>query len=503
MSRFSSAALRYGVVAMCCSMLHSLFTSFYVDYFVRVKLRSQTSSGSVSESLAIFSMGQLAYAMWNGLNDVGFGWCNDQFFKKMERRRFNRIAVGGPLWALVFSFLWLPNAVAPGWLHPAVTFSLMMILYDGFFSYTCVAFRALLADISTNPRERESCNAAAAVFHVVGSIGVGFAGYLYESSGGTSQTASSAVNESELAAFRWFTTLWAIAAGGGFVLATVGGTEIVLKNPVSKRHRPPEAAPSILGFAKQTVLRQSMLTAVVVWAVQEYSCTFATNFFAMFLAMVCGDVLSVAARSSLLMFSFVAPHVVTLLLTPLMSTLGKKRIVGHLFLARAVVGFSTILLARLMKSGYESRDGLLQLSFASALLLNRILTEAVCRLQGLILSDVTDEDTVAFARQHSMSASVSGIMSLVSKPFQSLAPVVTCYFLASRNVLAGGTSVTLTSSDGTEAVTVLLGVTSFVSAAVMWVVWQEFYPLDGAYLQQIQVLMKQRQDSKLEDTEYI
>lgn len=513
-------AIRYGICAMACSMLHSLFTSFYVDYFVRRQLVQKTlvdvtgiaSPSSSADPMAVFALGQMAYAIWNGLNDFAFGWIGDRFFPDVHRRRYHRILVGGPLWALVFALLWNPGGVTlfPDWVHPSVQFSLMMILYDGFFSFTTVSFRALLTDISNSPRDRELCNAVAAVFHVIGSCGVWFASYTYENGGdATAVHAQSATvaSDTSLTSFRWFMSMWAAVAAAGFVVAALNGREMTLRavsSPAAKAAAvitsEEAAAPTkaMVAFAKETLKGRSMLVAALVWAVQEYSCTFATNFFAMFLTFVCGQDLSVGQRSSVLLMSFVVPHVITLVITPLIPKVGKKSLISWLFGSRAVIGALTIVLARTLASGtteYRHR-----MMFAVVLFLNRILTEAVCRMQGLILSDIVDEDTVKYHRTQSLAASVNGLMSLVSKPFQSVAPVLTCYYLASYGVLLPTASGDASAAPGSvlpqtaSVVTSLLGQTALVTSGVMWFAWREYYSLDGQYLAQIQRSLKNRSE---------
>jgi Na+/melibiose symporter-like transporter len=509
-----TSAIRYGICAMCCSMLHSLFTSFYVDYFLRRQLVQQTiseasgnaaaASNASADPMTVFALGQMAYAIWNGLNDFVFGWIGDRFFPDVHRRRYHRILIGGPLWAIVFALLWNPGGVTlfPVWVHPSVQFSLMMIMYDGFFSFTTVSFRALLTDISTSPRDRELCNAVAAVFHVVGSCGVWFASYTYENGGDGSHQGTGGASDASLISFRWFMSTWAVAAGFGFVVASINGREVTLKTTQSAhvKSSTDSTAQAMATFAKDALKCQSMLVAVLVWAVQEYSCTFATNFFAMFLAFVCGDDLSVGQRSSLLLLSFVVPHVITLVVTPLIPKLGKKSLISWLFASRALVGVGTILLARSVASGVTQPHH--RILFAAFLFLNRILTEAVCRLQALILSDIVDEDTIKFHRPQSLAASVNGLMSLVSKPFQSVAPVLTCYYLASHGILLPASSAPNTEHGTFSAVlphtasvvTSLLGQTALITSGVMWIVWQKFYNLDGHYLISIQRSIKHRSE---------
>lgn len=518
-------------------MLHSVFSSFYVDYFVRrqqsastadlVPLASNHTSSSSSppsaaggiSNLSMFIIGQLVYALWNGLNDLGFGWFGDTVYRKVDRRRLNRILVGGPLWALCFACLWAPGVLHFWHLPSAVCFTLLMILYDGFFSFTTVAFRAWLADITVDARDRERCNVFAAVAHVLGSVGVGFASLWYESKNG-------------LSTFRIFTTAWAAVAAVGFVGATYGAREVrwvahdvtaatseeFVDNNSNNTATSNVSSPivkSVLWFAKESLQRRSLWVVSVVWAVQEYSCTFATNFFPLFLSLSCGDVLSVEFRSFLLLMSFVTPHLITVATAPLLASLGKKKLISIFFGLRAVVGGLCLLLLIPLNVRTRALDlEWVAWAFAAFLCVNRILTEAVCRLQGLVLADVTDEDTVVSHRHASRAATVGGFVSLIAKPFQSIAPIVVVCILNSTGLLfdaggggggvaadraaaansAGGSSSSLDAAYRHTMIVLvqLLGWTAVLTSGVMWVTWHRWYPLDGAYLLKIQEAVSQR-----------
>ena len=482
---------------MSVSMLHSVFSSFYVDFFVRQRLRRQ--GGTSDDSLTYFACGQLAYALWNGLNDLGFGWLGDTTYSVQSRRRFGRILVGGPLWALVFAIIWMPLDIS--FLHPAIQFSLLMILYDGFFSFTSVAFRALLVDISHNPSEREICNMYAAVLHVIGSVGVFVASVLYESQPG--HVSAGRFGEGDpLIQFRVFTTVWAALAAVGFVVSSRAGHEVLLITSDATAEEPVAALKGkrFFRFAKETCTRSSMIATILVWCVQEYSCTFATNFFSLFLALAAKSYISSGVRSGLLLASFLIPHAVTISLTPFMSTIGKKKIIASLFAARGIVGCLILALWATVRNatwllptdGHSSA-----VIFSILLLLNRVLTEAVCRLQSLVISDVCDEDTAVFKRDASHAAAIHGLVSVASKPFQSLAPVVTCYVLAAGGVdFARANDDQMTSSAVVNAVmqsvTLLLGVTTVVTSCTMLVPWLLLYNLEGRRLVTIQHQVQKR-----------
>uniref|UniRef100_A0A2C9K452 Transmembrane protein 180 n=1 Tax=Biomphalaria glabrata TaxID=6526 RepID=A0A2C9K452_BIOGL len=61
---------------------------------------------------------------------------------------------------------------------------------------------------------------------------------------------------------------------------------------------------------------------------------------------------------------------------------------------------------------------------------NRVFTEGTCKLLNLVISDLVDEDVVLHSRPQAVSALVFGTAALVSKPGQTLAPVIGTWILA-------------------------------------------------------------------------
>ncbi|KAK3095028.1 hypothetical protein FSP39_009350 [Pinctada imbricata] len=61
---------------------------------------------------------------------------------------------------------------------------------------------------------------------------------------------------------------------------------------------------------------------------------------------------------------------------------------------------------------------------------NRVFTEGTCKLLNLVISDLVDEDFVVHGRKKAVSALMFGTSALVSKPGQTLAPLVGTWFLS-------------------------------------------------------------------------
>ncbi len=63
---------------------------------------------------------------------------------------------------------------------------------------------------------------------------------------------------------------------------------------------------------------------------------------------------------------------------------------------------------------------------------NRVFTEGTCKLLNLVISDLVDEDYVIHHRKQSISALVFGTSALLSKPGQTLAPLLGTWLLAKQ-----------------------------------------------------------------------
>ena len=79
---------------------------------------------------------------------------------------------------------------------------------------------------------------------------------------------------------------------------------------------------------------------------------------------------------------------------------------------------------------------------------NRVFTEGTCKLLNLVISDLVDEDFVLNHRKTAVSALIFGMTALLSKPGQTLAPLLGTWFL----FLETGTSVFFDSSSSTPVI---------------------------------------------------
>eukprot|EP01060_Flectonema_neradi_P019135 TRINITY_DN2614_c0_g3_i1.p1 TRINITY_DN2614_c0_g3~~TRINITY_DN2614_c0_g3_i1.p1 ORF type:complete len:548 (+),score=32.13 TRINITY_DN2614_c0_g3_i1:101-1645(+) len=450
-------ALAYGMTSFSSAILNNIFITYYVEMAVSVT--------RVSEGW--FMTAQVIYCIWNSLNDPACGWWGDTHAVKsgkgkLYQRRLPRIKFGGPLWALSFLLMWFPwgdGATSPtlAGIHLVAT----LILYDGWLSYTLINHQALLADMTGDTIERERCNMYGAGCQILGS-GAIFAAHL-------------CWDIHNLHVFRIFAAIAAAISCFGFY-STSNSPHITERaaHQLGASPRCKSDTPTLMAFTKQAAKQKNLWVFIAMGILQQFSCTFSTNFFSMFLVLLVGKHLSNTTQSVVLYASFILPHLGTMVITPILQKVSKKNIIMILFGLRLVtcvaamkivcsymnVSSYSLLSMELLDVKYlddssdphlfdlvshmtgnltdrtmnvrpESVNGVYAITYVltACLLANRVFTETVCRLEPLVITDLIDEDCVVNKRQHLMSSMIFGSFSLFTKPAQSLAPMIGYYFV--------------------------------------------------------------------------
>eukprot|EP01059_Diplonema_ambulator_P010419 TRINITY_DN20457_c0_g1_i1.p1 TRINITY_DN20457_c0_g1~~TRINITY_DN20457_c0_g1_i1.p1 ORF type:complete len:520 (+),score=163.29 TRINITY_DN20457_c0_g1_i1:61-1620(+) len=448
-------AFAYGMTNFSAAVLNNVFITYYVEMALCV---SKVTEGW-------FMAAQIIYCGWNSLNDPACGWWADTRAVKGDKgtymRRIPRIKKAGPLWAASFLMCWFPWGVGTdtpvlAGLHLIIT----LICYDGWLSVTLVNHQALLADMTSDNTERERCNMYGAACQIIGSGSI-FLGHLFW-------------NPSDLTSFRYFAIGSAAVSCIGFYITC--SSPYIDESAGNFEGSKQTEAISIVTFARQTLKHKNLWSFAAMGLLQQFACTFSTNFFSMFLTLLVGGFLPASVQSAVLYASFILPHLGTMAVTPILRIYSKKQVVMGLFVARlavATVGlYATAMLLKvpvmgvlgleemtlkddavlLVKSviGEHASTAGAQLkaigdiagevdkttawwfgmTLTFSVLLNRILTENVCRLEPLLVTDLIDEDCILHRRSHLMSSMIFGSIALITKPAQSLAPMVGYYYIS-------------------------------------------------------------------------
>lgn len=407
----SSTAVLYGSLALFTSVLHNVFLLYYVETFVSVYKIDKIS----------FWVGETVFLIWNSLNDPLFGWLSDRAFLtsppsgaqvpsgQVVLQRLRALSRSGPLFALSFLAFWV------SWARPGLQFLLCLCLYDGFLTLVDLHHSALLADLAVSASDRTRLNFQVSVFSALGSFSV-FVSYCFW-------------DKEDFYSFRLFCVTLAAFSVLGFVLVSWSlrrhfqkelqqRKDHTARDALSVGPAPDKAAFTIGQYLRQLSRHRNFLWFVSMNLIQVFHCHFNNNFFPLFLEHLLSDNISASTGSVLLGVSYVAPHLNNLYFLTLCQRYGVYRVIRWLFMLK--LGLAVAMLLAGADHVY-----LLCIFIAS----NRVFTEGTCRLLKLVISDLVDEDFVVNRRQQAASALLFGMVALLTKPGQTLAPLIGTWLL--------------------------------------------------------------------------
>jgi len=446
--------LAFGLTMLGSACLNNIFATYYIELFCYV----------LDISGWWFFMAQMIFMIWNTLNDPLFGWISDNLASAKKdplQQRTNAIRYGGTIWAVAFVTVWFPPSSSSSPATQGLYFAFCLCFYDGLLTFVEVNHSALLNEISFSATDRARCNLASAGFATVGSLS-SFLGH-------------SVWDREDLSAFRRLSIVLAAVATIAFHVSAMG----LMDRPaasrshgkshqglVAKHGRQSQALPPLgagrekgakgrsdgekegmrLSFkelVQELARSRNMVIYCVVNFLQCFDCTFEKNFFPIFLAQFAAGRLSQQTRAAIVASSFVLPWIATSGYTAAVQTHGLYATLKAVFNMRIVVAAAVILLAP--TNWPEVACGLL--------LLNRVLSESVCRLGPLIVSDLIDEDSFVHKRQQTVAATIVGTAGTMGKVSQSLAPMVGYWLIppTAATLGDGGTAAATYAINGNAA----------------------------------------------------
>ncbi|XP_041368158.1 transmembrane protein 180-like [Gigantopelta aegis] len=400
----------YGSMAFYITILNNVFLLYHVDMFVSVYKIDKLS----------FWIGEVIFLAWNSLNDPLFGWMSDRKYlsgtskfssgPEVILQRLTAIQRNGPLFAVSFLTFWV------SWAYPWLQFVVCLCTYDGFLTMIDLHHSSLLADLAVSADTRTRLNSRCSVFSALGSASV-FLSY-------------AVWNKSNLSSFRLFCVVLTVVCVVGFywssnVLKKYYKTLLEEQPAVSESNY---TVPSEELLEQKTLLKQfcfqllsqkNFLWFAVMNIIQVFHCHFNSNFFPLFLENLLGDGVGPGFASILVGISFVAPHINNLYFLSLCRVYGVYAVIRFLFIVKLVLSI-------IMFFAGPNHIWLLCVFIAS----NRVFTEGTCKLLNLVISDLVDEDCVMHRRKQAVSALMFGTAALLSKPGQTLAPLIGTWLLA-------------------------------------------------------------------------
>lgn len=252
-------------------------------------------------------------------------------------------------------------------------------------------------------------------------------------------------------------------------------------------------------------------------------------------------------RGAAISLSFLLPHFITIAITPLISRRGLHWTLSKVFQARLVLIVVAVVVGgtglqgggwwswRTLSSTAASAGGSLDTGehvhrssgpgpspwiALLFMLINRVASEAVCRLTPLVTADICDEDAMIHSRPvagggegGSVAASVAGSLAFASKFSQSLAPMLGYWLLpglqshqqsldhngasgtrATPPAVAGGAAGETASSSSARPASLiwlLLLLVPAVTVTAQSLLWRR-YSLQGHRLKQVKAYVSER-----------
>ncbi|XP_066927531.1 transmembrane protein 180-like [Clytia hemisphaerica] len=460
--------IAYGGLALFISLLNNVFLLFYVTTFLTVFEIDSTS----------FYIGETIFLVWNSINDPLFGWLSDHNVLENKSdaskdvttttvlKRINILSKVGPIYSACFLLFWF--RFLPVWIQ----FSVALCLYDSFLTLVDLHHQALLADLAIEAKDRVKLNSYCSMFSAIGSVSVFLSFSLWR--------------KDNLFPFQLFCVALALVVAVGFHVCCKSMKQYYLTTsikkrddaqPVSKQYKTSFTA--MKKYTCQLYRHHNFLVFSVMNFLQVFHCHFNSNFFPLFIQNLLGHKISQEGGAALLGLSFLVPHINNLYFLQLCKRYGVYFIIKVLFMVK-------VSLALCMWHLGVSHWYLLCLFIMS----NRIFTEGTCKLLNLVISDLVDEDYVKFKRSSPVSALVFGTAAFLSKPGQTLAPVLGSYLLYAQT----GKSLFLKqsepdavyeeSSDFSNGCFFVMVMVSIICGLLQLLVWK-FFSLKEKYLQQV------------------
>jgi len=176
-------------------------------------------------------------------------------------------------------------------------------------------------------------------------------------------------------------------------------------------------------FVGEILSNRNLVCFFFIYLLQQFDCSFEKNFFTVFLKQTVAKTLPAYLCSTTIGLSFILPWLGTILMTPLTYKIGVYEMLKKIFYARIVFSIVCFSIGGNFGTWFS----------AMFLLVNRVLSECVCRLCPIALSDLVDEDLYVRKRPIALSSSIMGMVTGFGKISQSVAPMVGYAFVLSKS----------------------------------------------------------------------
>uniref|UniRef100_A0A7S2RVJ6 Uncharacterized protein n=1 Tax=Mucochytrium quahogii TaxID=96639 RepID=A0A7S2RVJ6_9STRA len=414
--------------------------------------------------------GQVAYAIWNALNDPVFGWMIDHS-ADTSSRRLPVLKYGGPMWCMTFMGTFYPWSYDGQSYLAAAHYLFSIFCYDGFLTYVLIVKCALFADLCVDSEDRTRLNLYNAWFSLAGSSMATIAYYYWD--------------EENLTPFRtlafFFCSLSAVAW-------YASGSLLVM--PEHNKYSEPHVLPAVeksyveefwewFKFAGQLLRQRSFVLYVGMNWMMNFNVSLSGSFFVFLDKYLMVHLMPHRYYILITSLCLYLPKFGIQMLTPVADRLGLYRTILYCTYGLICVGSLSVV------AGVEH-----YFFWGMMVVVQKVLFSS-WGFYDLVMADIIDEDSVLHNRKESVATSVHGVQSLLVKPSSSFAAMFGVYLLSSNGLQEKGSS-TAPTSGLQEAVYLLTFLVPLAFTFFQLVIWSQF-DLTGRKLQNIKGKLKENQ----------
>lgn len=443
-------ALAYSATTVAATMMNSVFQFYYVNLFINVYRITDTW----------FNNAQLIYLVWNAINDPLFGYFQDHSnISFLKHRRLN-ILYGAPFFALSFLLPWFGWAAnsEPDWLI-GIHLTVSLCFYDAMFTFVVLAQCSLFAEISPRDEEKETVLQYSQAASIVGCSSVLFCEFFSDHMTKLRMLQGCCIVIAILSA------LLMRYSGRNVRPAVERGDEALLSMKEIDGNKGGSDETSLIKITKQIFSQRNFMCFVVMNFFQVFHTTFSSNFFGMFRdQFMKTNAISSTVKSLMAGSAFILPQAVVLLNGRMISKFGSYSLILWSF-------YLKVLLSVLMYAVGQTHVWIL----AAFMMTDTVLPSAAFSLFNFSVSDIIEEDSKTFKRRRPISSMIFGTNALVTKPAQSIAPMLVVYTLQKYGYQTGKAWQEKGATENTELQSVMFNLLCLIPACigvVQIVVWR-------------------------------
>ncbi|XP_047142132.1 transmembrane protein 180 isoform X1 [Hydra vulgaris] len=391
--------LAYATTTIAANLMNSVFQFYYVNLFLN----------QYKISIYWFNAAQTFYLVWNSINDPLFGYLQDNSsFAFLKHRRLN-ILYGAPLFSLSFLLPWFGwvDKTSPEWLA-GVHLIVSLFFYDSMFTFVLLAQCSLFTEISRNQSDRQTLLFYSQIGSIIGSSSV----LLTEVISNHMQN----IHNFQITCVVIALISWCLMSYTGYNIKTSvnrsSDDEMDSKNRV-------ENWKTAMKTWLEILKNKNFISFVIMNFFQVFHYAYCTNFFSIFRKHIIGaDALPSIFQSLMAGGAFILPSVAVLMFSPLILKYGSYYMIKLSFLFKILIGGFFFMF------GYTS-----PWLVAAFMILDSTIVSATFSLFNLSVSDIIDHDQICYNRSRPVSSMIFGLNALITKPAQSLAPVIILFLL--------------------------------------------------------------------------